>query len=216
MKKGAGVFCFKYVFSFFLFLLFANASLAGDSTKIKPRFLIGLDSYHAFVADDAVHVGGGFVGVGIGERWRIGAGIYGLAKRTSYPDFSFGPRDSLKASFGFSYADYFVEYTFLKWRRWSLSVPVQLGAGNADVSFVSADTTFRGNYQRLISVCVVELMTRYKILRWCGLGGGVGYRTGFTRDKNFRQRLYSPIWEFHFDIYLGELWRMIFPPEEKS
>jgi hypothetical protein len=51
------------------------------------------------------------------------------------------------------------------------------------------------------------MLIDYKIVRWVGLGSGIGYRLILYKNKNISEHLTSPVFIFKVKIYLGEIVR---------
>ena len=51
------------------------------------------------------------------------------------------------------------------------------------------------------------MLIDYKIVRWIGIGSGIGYRLILFKNKNISEHLTSPVFIFKAKIYLGEIVR---------
>ncbi len=51
----------------------------------------------------------------------------------------------------------------------------------------------------------------YRILRWVGLSGGVGFRQMLISNSKVEESFNSPVYVFKIRIFLGEVYKSVFP-----
>ena len=56
----------------------------------------------------------------------------------------------------------------------------------------------------------VSMLAEYRLLRWLGLGAGVGYRQMLTSDAILRKNFNGPLYIVKVKIYFHEVYKMIF------
>ena len=56
----------------------------------------------------------------------------------------------------------------------------------------------------------------YKLIRWVGLGFGVGYRVMLKNNHQLKDNLSSPIYILRLKIFVDEIYRTVFPPKQKK
>lgn len=174
----------------------------------KARFIVNFDARQQEVAGNIVKFFG--LRVGIQKKRNIYAlGLYGLG--SPFEDRSilledFG-RDSADIRTALNYVSGTYERILLDTRKWQLSVPFMVGAGNSPLD--RKDST--GVYRRFKVYPVYPLETdvraSYMVLFWLYLHGGVGYRKVLGPKDLVDRRYTGATWNFGLSIKLGKIWK---------
>ncbi|MCW5918764.1 MAG: hypothetical protein KIS71_03175, partial [Bacteroidetes bacterium] len=56
----------------------------------------------------------------------------------------------------------------------------------------------------------------YKLIRWVGIGFGVGYRVMLKNNKQLKDNLSSPIYILRLKIFVDEIYRTVFPSKKSK
>ncbi|HSZ71652.1 MAG TPA: hypothetical protein VK750_03180 [Cytophagaceae bacterium] len=191
------------------------------TTKTFRKFLLNLDTRGSLVHNVPVTIGGLKIGIQLHKRHRFGLGVYMIGmpifgymlfKPATYDVNNISHKDVVvrnkpvstnttesdnTVSLSMIYGTVFYEYVLLTHKRWEISIPLQLGFGQAEyMSTVLATTTNpvthadktnsfnRPNEYEFIFLGETSLNVQFKIFCWMGLGGGIGYRRLFNDDNN--------------------------------
>ncbi|MCL4857600.1 MAG: hypothetical protein KJZ55_10095 [Flavobacteriales bacterium] len=86
----------------------------------------------------------------------------------------------------------------------------QIGIGRAHYQYFNPTTqkAVRTRYSAIISYEPAMLID-YKIIRWFGIGTGVGYRLVLYKNNGIEEKITSPVYIVKLKIYLGEIVRTI-------
>ena len=91
----------------------------------------------------------------------------------------------------------------------------QLGVGSANQNYLDEN----GNKQKINLTTVFSyepaMLIDYKIIRWIGIGTGVGYRLIYYKNGGINQKFSSPEYVIKLKVYLGEIVRTITGKEFK-
>lgn len=114
------------------------------------------------------------------------------------------------AELKYIYFSPYFEYVYYTSKRWEFNLSAQVGFGSGHYQYynVEEDRTIKTKYSTILSYEPVMLID-YKIIRWFGVGTGVGYRLIFYKNSNIEEHLTSPVYVFKVKVYLGEIVRTI-------
>lgn len=181
--------------------------------KTNPKLLFSLDSRRSFVRSTNVK----FWGVRLGFDWsamiHMGIGMYGLSSSTGL-DWVNNDGDSINdARLNFGYVSFWFEYVWFHNKRWQLSTPLHLGAG--EVSLSSSNFPFlQPETKKSVIVTEFSVQAEYKIFWLVGLGAGAGYRYSLTSQEKLARFVNSPVYLFKVRIFLGEVYKRLFKKGE--
>lgn len=183
------------------------------SFHTKPKFFLGFDTRRSFISNRDVKIFGLRAGLEWNHRVRLGIGLYGLLSPylRSYERLndSTGLLDTIAAPLRFGYLSGFAEYVVVNKKRWELSVPLHLGLGSSRFEGFEAET--EGGFL----LTELSLQAQYKILKWIGLGGGVGYRWLIIPNNKVQEDFNSPIYIFKIKIFMGEIVKAVFKKKDE-
>jgi len=196
-----------------------TTNVATKKKEKNVKLLFVLDARRSFVLDRKTKFNGLKFGVTIKKRHRLGMGIYWMQEpirlpglkidKLEYPDAS----DTLK--FNFSYTSIFYQPVLFANKRWDISIPLQLGVGKIQLFY--RDTTDTKDVLFLeggVPIFTLSSVVQFKIVRWFGLGAGLGYRMALSSDKEVKNAVNAPFYNVQLKIFLGEIYRMTFKRKE--
>jgi hypothetical protein len=233
------VIIFYITYLFFVFLNSSNAYSQTDTTKQEEKkvkdykFIFGFDSRISWVLDTRTRFNGVKIGVEYMGKDRVGIGFYGVKNPIiikdiptivdSTPVFNgfdtvlVPVLDTLNYLTHYSYTTIFLDHIFIARRKWELSMPLQLGAGTAVIDYTNPVTSQKVEVVKFgFLVTEISVAGHYKIFPWIGVGTGIGYRSMITKDKQVKKAFDAPIIVFKLKIFLGDLYRGVFPKKKKK
>jgi hypothetical protein len=206
-------------------LLLLLATVAGevcaDSTTVniwkKPKLFFQLDKYNSVVSGLGADVDGVKAGLEFGKKFRFGIGIYNLKsdiieyKKLTPAQAEDAPGDSVKALLNMGYVPLCFEYIFYDKGNWQFGLPLHLGFGNTYFEYF--DKAGNREHIRGHSVMLADVVVsgQYKIFRWVGVGAGIGFRKMLIDNPAIERNFNSPLYNLRLKIFLGEIYRTVFP-----
>lgn len=178
------------------------------SFKERPQLDVKFDFRFSFIASRDFRTSGFKLGVSFNRKFKMGLGYNQLivpAKSTIKDN------DKLfNAELKYIYFSPYFEYVYHTSKRWEFNLSAQVGFGRGHYQYynVEEDRTIKTKYSTILSYEPVMLID-YKIIRWFGVGTGVGYRLIFYKNSNIEEHLTSPVYVFKVKVYLGEIVRTI-------
>lgn len=195
-------------------------SLVKENWK-KPRFFFQLDRFNSFVSNQGANVSGFKTGLEFAHKYRFGLGFYNLKsdiieyKVLNAEDAQNAPNDTVKAVLNMVTIPFCFEYVFYDNDPWQFSLPINLGFGETYFTYFDNSNKEKRIKDYPILDYEIAVAGQYKILKWFGVGAGVGYRLMLidnpAKDHNFN----SPIYTVKLKLFVGEIFRSIFPPKKK-
>src|SRR5205814_9751563 len=90
------------------------------------------------------------------------------------------------------YISFYINYIYYESRRWEFSVPIQLGVGKLGYTY-----QYKGmNKNEDEGYCFLyepEVNVKFKVFRWLGLEGDIGYRLFFKNNRFIKNTFNSPL-----------------------
>jgi hypothetical protein len=185
--------------------------------KNKPAFMIDLDSKKSFISGNAVPVRGIKAGITYKNKISFMLGWYFIAPvLKGQSEFFKGTvrQISFNTTLKMHYASLIAEYGFYRDSRLLLYLPVQIGVGQAIKTYQSIKLPDNFEHRSLIIPVEAALTGSYRIWKFIGISGGIGYRRGFSsntiREEDFNGLTYS----IGLKIWIGRLCTWMFPSSE--
>jgi hypothetical protein len=147
--------------------------------------------------------------MGGGYNW-LNAGIT-KQKVFVYPSGT----DSINVPLKFRYISYYFDFVFYKTRHWEFSVPLQIGAGDSRFEYKYNGAKFVED-EGLVVLYESAIAGEYKLLKWFGLGAGIGYRLMIVNNRTIPAKFNSPVYDFNLVLYYSEILRVLFPRSKLS
>ncbi len=181
--------------------------------KFKPTLTGDFDSKKTFVTGKGVGIKGLELGVNYGNKISYMLGWYFLrepiiSNATLYRGTV--KEATYKTKVSIHYLSLIAEYSVLKSHRWNINMPLQIGVGTAKKIF-SDSLTIMPPQKSTIFPVELSFTGTYRIWRFLGLSGGLGYRRAFSgniiKDEDFNGIMYR----FGMKIWFGDLCRWVAP-----
>ena len=178
------------------------------SFHTKPKLDIKLDNRFSFIRDNDVKTIGVKVGLNFNRKFKVGLGINQMLLPAE-KKFLNDENVLVPVDLEYFYFSPYIEYVYYNSKRWEFSLSTQLGIGGASYRFTDAD----GKKIKLVESTVLSyepaMLIDYKIIRWFGIGTGVGYRLIYYKSPGINEKFSSPVAVLKLKIYLGEIVRTI-------
>ena len=207
----------KLVFiSFCLLMTFTSKAQSDSTKKDKYKFICNFDMRRSFVIGHSVRFNGLKLGLG-NSKHRFGIGFYGLRRpvvTTNRRVDSIDATDTNRYNFGF--ISFYYERILFQSKRWEFSAPFHLNLGSLQGEYLSKEGKYKKYLDEPASSLTFSVKSHFKIFRWVGLHGGVGYNLMINRDRATRKALNAPFYSFGVKVFLGELWKLTFNKEYRK
>ena len=115
----------------------------------------------------------------------------------------------------YSYFSPYLEYVFYNSRKWEFSLAMQHGVGGASYQYLDSNGGKVKHVESTILSYEPAMLIDYKIVRWVGIGTGIGYRLIYYKEPGIKEQFSSPEYVIKLKIYLGEIVRTITGKELK-
>ncbi|KXK46985.1 MAG: hypothetical protein UZ10_BCD003000590 [Bacteroidetes bacterium OLB10] len=186
-----------------------------EAFEKKPKPFFQLDGYNSFVRKRGANAIGVKAGLGFNKKLRFGIGYMKL-----FTDVV----DSIEVKPGTYYrgevkSGYFttgLEYILYDNDPWQLSFPVHLGIGNSYYDYPDGKRTHNKALKGSIVLLEPAVTGHYKVIRWVGVGFGVGYRIMIKNNTQITDKLSSPLYVLKLKVFLDEIYKSIFEPEDNK
>lgn len=206
-------------FFFFLFLisfsLFSQNQLVGvfeedfkTSFRSKPKLDVKLDTRFSFIAASDIRTTGIKLGLSFNRAFKTGLGYNRLISPSKS---NIRQSDNIyKAELYYEYISPYLEYIYHNSKKWEFNISIQFGLGRGYYQFYNdvKQQKERVNQSFILSY-EPSMLIDYKIVKWVGIGSGIGYRLILFKNNNINEQLTSPVFIFKAKIYLGEIVRTI-------
>jgi hypothetical protein len=164
--------------------------MAQDTTNLpkkrKVKFEIGLDIRNSFIKDAPVNVYGANIGFYVHHKFHIGLGIYTISEKSKQQyqakskkgPITLNGSESIRLFFVSSY----FRYELLRYKKFVLSVPIELGLGRSITRLLDSTNTlvksnkFKNPSRAFFIPCQVGLFIEWRVLPWLTPHCSIGYR----------------------------------------
>ena len=184
------------------------------SFKSKPKLDVKFDNRFSFIRDTDVKTIGIKVGLNFRRKFKVGLGINQMLFNVEKVVVNSNDEE-VPVSLEYSYFSPYLEYVYFSNRRWEFSLAIQHGIGGASYQF----TDVNGKKQKLVQSAILSyepaMLIDYKIVRWVGIGTGIGYRMVYYKEPGIIEKFSSPEYVIKLKVYLGEIVRTITGKELK-
>ena len=186
-------------------------------THTKPKFFFAFDNSRTFVRGQNTIVRGFKTGAEIEDRFRLGVGFYVLGadivdeirvERENLPD------TNRLAQLKMSWLALNYDYIFFSKGKWEFSIPVNIGLGNSHYEYFE-DNQSQKALEGDILMYWLGVNGQYKVIRYAGVGFGVGYSGLLLSNEAIEEKIDSPYYVLKLQVYLGEIYRAIFKKDDK-
>lgn len=178
-----------------------------ESFHTKPKLDVKFDNRFSFIRDNDVKTLGLKVGLSFNRKFKLGLGINDMLTAT---DKKVNINDtSLNVNLEYFYFSPYFEYVFYNSRKWEFSLATQLGFGNASYEYYNLNNEKKVLTKSTVLSYEPAMLIDYKIIRWFGIGSGVGYRLIYYKSPGVEEKFSSPMYVLKLKVYLGEIVRTI-------
>ena len=178
------------------------------SFHTKPKLDVKLDNRFSFIRNNDVKTVGVKIGLNFNRKFKVGIGfnqmLLPVGKQILNEDNLLVPVD-----LEYSYFSPYIEYVYFNSKRWEFSLSTQLGFGNASYRHLDENGKRVKLVQSNIFSYEPAMLIDFKIIRWFGIGSGVGYRLVYYKSPGVNEEFSSPEYVVKLKIYLGEIVRTI-------
>lgn len=187
----------------------------GEAIKFKPKLSVRLDNRYSFTAATPSKIVGFKVGAEFQDRFRVGGGYNLLNSELKKEVYVLknGVNDTVMSFLKMSYMSYFIEYVFYRDKRWEFSIPLQIGIGNTHYEYRIDNFKFRNNWSVIVNY-EASVSGHYRIIKWIGIGGGLGYQLMLKDNPAIPENFNTPIYVVKLKIFLGDIYRSVFKPQK--
>ena len=107
------------------------------------------------------------------------------------------------------------EYVVLRSDPWQVSVPFYFGFGNSYRIYPKDGKDLKTDKH---SVILLEpaITGHYKVIKWVGIGFGFGYRIMLQNNPEIKDRFTGPLYVLRLKLFLGEVYKSVFPKKNKK
>jgi len=177
------------------------------SFHTKPKLDIKFDNRFSFIRANDVKTIGIKVGVSFNRKFKIGLGINSMILPSTNRIINDG--DTLHVQLAYTYFSPYIEYVYYSSKKWEYMLSAQFGLGGASQNYIDAAGQKQKIHQTTILSYEPAMLIDYKIIKWFGIGTGIGYRLVFYKKGNIQQKFSSPEYVLKLNVYLGEIYRTI-------
>ncbi len=172
----------------------------------RPRWNLGVDTRGSFISNRGVTVAGVRVGLEHGGRLRYGLGYQFLLTQVEKdrPVWEDGVERVVATRLRMGYLAPYISYTFLKRRRWSVSIPVQVGVGRGSLWYEDREGGRRLLQRATLWVYEPLMTVQYRFWRYAAFQLGWGYRL-VARSKGLDEQLTAPIYQLGLRLFTREV-----------
>ncbi len=176
------------------------------SFHTRPKLDVKFDNRFSFIRDNALKTIGLKIGLNFRRKFKVGLGLNQMLVpiETTTTD---NEGNRVPVNLEYFYFSPYIEYVYHNSKRWEFSLSTQLGFGGASYQYHNA----QGKKIKLEGSPVLSyepaMLIDYKIVRWVGIGTGVGYRFVYYKEPVIREQFSSPEYVVKLKVYLGEIVR---------
>ena len=195
----------SFVRTFFLAIVLVllglnfNAQLLDSISKNingKPGFFIKLDTRGSFVSNRHVRINGIKGGLCFNEKLKMGLG-YNWLKSNYQPIYNAENVNLVSHN-----VSTFVDYVFIDKNAFEFNANIQIAMGNIQ---------YQQNKIRLVNSFAFfyeqSITAEYRVLKYLGLGFGLGYRFVVYNKTAINEKLSAPVYIARLKLYFGDIYK---------
>ena len=203
-----------FFFPFFLLAQHDNEGLTifedeyKKSFHTKPKLDVKFDNRFSFIRDGDVKTIGIKVGVSFRRKFKLGLGINQMLLPVESSVIN-NSDTLIPVDLEYFYFSPYLEYVYYSSKRWEFSLSTQFGIGAASYQYENEIGKKVKLRESTVFSYEPAMLIDYKIIRWFGIGTGVGYRLVLYKQPIIKEKFSSPEYVIKLKIYLGEIVRTI-------
>jgi len=178
------------------------------SLKSKPKLDVKFDNRFSFIRDNDVKTIGIKVGLNFRRKFKLGLGLNNMLFSVEKVAIN-AENEEVPVNLEYSYFSPYLEYVYYNSRKWEFSLSIQHGIGGASYQYIDVDGKKIKLAQSVVHSFEPAMLIDYKIIRWVGIGTGIGYRLVYYKTTGIKEKFSSPEYVIKLKIYLGEIVRTI-------
>ncbi len=175
-----------------------------------------MDAYNSFVSNKGANTFGYKAGLELNNRIKMGIGYYKLISNIVRPD-SVGQHNNTlpNKQLEMYYVPALFEYIFYNKDPWQVSIPINIGFGKSYFWYYKNTALERGQLDKqTVAVLTVNLDGQYKIIKWFGVGAGLGFRVMLKDNNNINENFNSVIYSLRLRLFVDEIYKSLFKKEK--
>lgn len=192
----------------FVICSFTLYSQKDSAEKTSYKFICNFDMRNSVVIGHSVKFNGLKIGLS-NSKHRFGIGFYGLRQpvitKNRNADF-IDATDTSRYHFGFF--SFYFEKIVLRSKRWEFSIPFHFNLGELRGEYWTTEKNYKEYLKIPASSFTFSVKSHFKVWRWIGFTGGLGYNLMINKGFKTRQALNAPFYSFGVKLFLGEAWKL--------
>jgi hypothetical protein len=185
------------------------------SFHTKPRLFFQLDAYNSFVSSKGANTFGYKGGIEFNNRVKIGFGYYKLISdiiKEKTLTYDTHVDTTQYAQLEMSFYPVSFEYIFYRTDPWQFSVPLNIGVGKSYFWYYKNLEKDKGQTDKeTVALLTLNADAQYKIIKWVGVGAGLGFRVMLKDNNDIHENFNSIIYSLQIRLFVDEIYRSIFP-----
>ncbi|NCP45478.1 MAG: hypothetical protein COW67_09985 [Flavobacteriales bacterium CG18_big_fil_WC_8_21_14_2_50_32_9] len=173
------------------------------SFNTKPKFEFKFDSRFSFLRNTNVKTTGIKIGLSFNKKFNVGLGFNQLFVNAKSEIIE--QADTIPVNLNYFYFSPYFEYVYFTSKKWEFNLSTQIGLGSAKYNYTNFEGKEESKNRTTILSYEPAMLIDYKIIKWVGLGLGVGYRLVFYKNGEVKEHFSSPIYVIKLKVYLGSI-----------
>lgn len=176
-----------------------------ESFSTKPKFEFKFDSRFSFLRNTEVKTTGLKIGLSFNRKFNVGLGINQLLINSESEIIE--QNDTIPVNLNYWYFSPYFEYVYFSSKRWEFNLSTQIGIGEASFEHKNPEGILQKNKRTTLISYEPAMLIDYKIIKWFGIGTGVGYRLILYKNGDINENFSSPVYVVKLKVYLGAIVR---------
>lgn len=184
------------------------------SLKENPSPFIKLDSKNSIISNWGARISSIKTGLEFNHTLCFGMGYEWLASDIYRSEIVYAGNQTevtVKKKLEMNYISLFTEYNYYNYKKWQFYVPISVGIGESHYKYRFDEIEYNEN-NTLILLYETEMIAEYRIIKYVGVGLGVGYRLLLKGKSDMNENFTSPIYILKLKIYFSDIYKDIFSP----
>ncbi len=176
-----------------------------ESFSQKPKFEFKFDSRFSFLRNTEVKTTGIKIGLSYNRKFNVGLGINQLLIKSESEIIE--QNDTIPVNLSYAYFSPYFEYVYFTSKKWEFNLSTQFGFGEASFEFTNSEGKKSKKDKTTLISYEPAMLIDYKIVKWFGIGTGIGYRLILFKNGNITENFSSPVYVVKLKVYLGAIVR---------